>query len=84
MRRSLSTHLTLGAALAAGILLTTLGTEAPTATTPAAGGTTAVQTAPSTTRDDQVDLALTVYNSNIALIRDTREISLPDGIFDLS
>ena len=84
MRRSLSTHLTLGAALAAGILLTTLGTEAPTATTPAAGGTTAVQTAPSTTRDDQVDLALTVYNSNIALIRDTRELSLPDGIFDLS
>ena len=37
-----------------------------------------------TTLDDQVDLALTVYNSNIALIRDTRALSLPEGVFDLS
>ena len=39
---------------------------------------------PSTTLDDQVDLALTVYNSNIALVRDVRELSLPSGVFDLS
>ena len=39
---------------------------------------------PSTTLDDQVDLALTVYNSNIALVRDVRELQLPAGTFDLS
>ena len=39
---------------------------------------------PSTTLDDQVDLALTIYNSNIALVRDVRELSLPTGVFDLS
>ena len=37
-----------------------------------------------TTSADQIDLALTVYNSNIALVRDTRELGLPDGAFDLS
>ncbi len=36
-----------------------------------------------TTLDDQVDLALTVYNSNIALVRDVRQLTLPAGIFDL-
>ncbi len=36
-----------------------------------------------TTLDDQVDLALTIYNSNIALVRDVRQLSLPSGIFDL-
>ncbi len=39
---------------------------------------------PSTTLDDQVDLALTIYNSNIALVRDVRELQLPAGTFDLS
>jgi hypothetical protein len=38
---------------------------------------------PETTIDDQTDLAVTVYNSNIALVRDVRQISVPDGIFDL-
>jgi len=38
---------------------------------------------PGTTLDDQVDLAVTVYNSNIALVRDVRQIRLPDGLFDL-
>ncbi|MBI3404891.1 MAG: DUF4139 domain-containing protein [Acidobacteria bacterium] len=36
-----------------------------------------------TTLDDQVDLAVTVYNSNIALVRDVRQLTLPGGIFDL-
>jgi hypothetical protein len=36
-----------------------------------------------TTRKDQVDLAVTVYNSNLALVRDVRQISLPSGIFPL-
>ena len=36
-----------------------------------------------TTIDDQVDLAVTVYNSDIALVRDTRNLQLPSGNFDL-
>ncbi|MGH9713819.1 MAG: DUF4139 domain-containing protein [Candidatus Acidiferrales bacterium] len=35
----------------------------------------------STTDKDQVDLAVTVYNSNIALVRDVRQIHLPSGQF---
>jgi hypothetical protein len=38
---------------------------------------------PETTMNDQTDLAITVYNSNIALVRDTRELSLPAGEFQL-
>jgi hypothetical protein len=34
-----------------------------------------------TTQKDQVDLNVTVYNSNIALIRDVRQIHLASGIF---
>jgi hypothetical protein len=36
-----------------------------------------------TTLDDQVDLAVTVYNSDIALVRDIRNLRLPRGISDL-
>jgi hypothetical protein len=36
-----------------------------------------------TTMNDQIDLAVTVYNSNIALVRDTREVALPSGDFQL-
>ena len=32
-----------------------------------------------TTVSDQVDLSLTVYNSNLALIRDVRQLTLPTG-----
>jgi hypothetical protein len=42
--------------------------------------------APSQTRstlDDQTDLAVTVYNSDIALVRDVRRLQLPRGTFDL-
>src|SRR5437867_11882135 len=35
------------------------------------------------TLDDQVDLSLTVYNSDIALVRDVRNLQLPRGTFDL-
>jgi hypothetical protein len=44
------------------------------------GGTT---TEPSTTLNDQTDLAVTVYNSNIALVRDVRQLALPSGTFRL-
>ena len=37
-----------------------------------------------TTLNDQVELNITVYNSDIALVRDVRNISLPPGTFDLS
>ena len=32
-----------------------------------------------TTMNDQTDLAVTVYNSSIALVRDMRELTLPSG-----
>ena len=38
----------------------------------------------STTLDDQVDLNVTVYNSDIALVRDVRTLELPPGTSDLS
>jgi hypothetical protein len=37
----------------------------------------------STSLNDQTDLNVTVYNSNIALIRDVRQLSLPGGVFRL-
>jgi hypothetical protein len=37
----------------------------------------------SSTLDDQIDLAVTVYNSDIALVRDVRGLVLPRGNFDL-
>src|SRR5258705_231429 len=36
-----------------------------------------------TSLNDQTDLAVTVYNSNIALVRDVRNLSLPSGLFRL-
>ena len=37
----------------------------------------------STTLTDQTELAVTVYNSNIALVRDVRQLQLPSGTFRL-
>jgi hypothetical protein len=37
----------------------------------------------STSLNDQTDLAVTVYNSNIALVRDVRQLTLPTGSFRL-
>jgi hypothetical protein len=36
-----------------------------------------------TSLNDQTDLAVTVYNSNIALVRDVRQLQLPSGTFRL-
>jgi hypothetical protein len=41
------------------------------------------QTPEETTLEDQVDLAVTVYNSNVALVRDIRELRLASGISEL-
>jgi hypothetical protein len=37
----------------------------------------------STSLNDQTELAVTVYNSNIALVRDVRQIAMPTGSFRL-
>jgi hypothetical protein len=39
--------------------------------------------AATTTEKDQTDLSVTVYNSNVALIRDVRQIPLRAGVFPL-
>lgn len=36
-----------------------------------------------TSLNDQTDLAVTVYNSNVALVRDVRQLQLPTGMFRL-
>src|ERR1700738_3238786 len=36
-----------------------------------------------TTLSDQTDLNVTVYNSNVALVRDVRQLTLPSGTFNL-
>jgi hypothetical protein len=45
--------------------------------------TASAQTPVTTTLDDQTDLAVTVYNSDIALVRDTRNLQLARGTSDL-
>ena len=48
-----------------------------------ATGGRAAQNTESSTLADQKDLAVTVYNSNIALVRDVRRMRLPTGAVDL-
>ncbi|HTL01152.1 MAG TPA: DUF4139 domain-containing protein [Vicinamibacterales bacterium] len=43
----------------------------------------AAQQAGTSTLDDQTELAVTVYNSDIALVRDVRSLDLSRGTFDL-
>ena len=38
---------------------------------------------PTSTASDQTELGLTIYNSDIALVRDVRQLTLPSGDFDL-
>ena len=61
-------------ALSLGAVLIGHGAGRPAAQTPGPG---------STTLDDQVDLGVTVYNSDIALVRDVRDMQLPRGSSDL-
>ena len=42
-----------------------------------------VQGQDTSTLDDQTELAITVYNSDLALVRDVRNVQLPRGTFDL-
>jgi len=68
--------------LAAPVLALAIGTaqhasRALAASPAAAGGQD------TSTLDDQSELALTVYNSDLALVRDVRSLELPRGTFDL-
>jgi hypothetical protein len=48
------------------------------------GNQAAAQTeTPTTTQKDQTDLSITVYNSNLALVRDVRQVHLRAGVFPL-
>ena len=50
---------------------------------PAVSASPAVEQDQTTTLDDQTELAVTVYNSNIALVRDVRNLVLARGTSDL-
>src|SRR6476660_6011037 len=45
--------------------------------------TAAQQTPATTTLDDQAELAVTIYNSDLALVRDVRNIQIARGTSDL-
>jgi hypothetical protein len=72
------------AAVAAILVLLSLAARLSLAR-PAGGGqeTPASPQAGATTQKDQTDLSVTVYNSNIALVRDVRQVRLQSGIFPL-
>ena len=68
----------------AALLVLTLLLHRPLAATPAKQGSTQpAGEAATTTLADQTELALTVYNSNLSLVRDVRQLNLPAGEFVL-
>ena len=84
----MSARTLLSVALVAGALVLarpdahSLFAGAETETTPTVNGSTADQDL-STTLTDQAELSLTVYNSDIALVRDVRNLQLTRGIGNL-
>lgn len=54
-----------------------------TAASPSAAPAPAQDTAATTTLDDQAELAVTIYNSDIALVRDVRNLQIARGTVDL-
>ncbi len=54
--------------------------QAPAAAQPPANGQPGTET---TTLDDQTELAVTIYNSDLALVRDVRNVQIPHGTSDL-
>ncbi|HET9267315.1 MAG TPA: DUF4139 domain-containing protein [Vicinamibacterales bacterium] len=67
--------------LAAPVLALAVGVAHHTSHALAAGPSAGGQD--TSTLDDQSELALTVYNSDLALVRDVRTLQLPRGAFDL-
>jgi hypothetical protein len=66
-----------------GLLLLPLAGRLTTAKAAASGDKANASDAGGTTQKDQTDLSLTVYNSNLALVRDVREIRLQSGVAPL-
>src|SRR4051812_4725746 len=65
-------------------ILIALGALIPASLSPFAPAVKAAAQQPATsTLDDQTELAVTVYNSNLALVRDVRSLDLSRGTFDL-
>jgi hypothetical protein len=71
------------AAIAATVLLLVGIGFSKAQSAPAAEGTQSQSEAPTTTQKDQTDLSITVYNSNLALVRDVRKLTLRSGTFPL-
>lgn len=67
------------ALLGAGALSWTLGAG----TESQAAAPAALNTVPVSREGDQTDVALTVYNENLALVRDVRQVRLPSGVSTL-
>jgi len=84
--KTASLHKLIWAALLAATLLAAPVVIGRFAALQAASGAPTVKSItdqPGTTLDDQLDVAVTVYNSNIALVRDVRQLSLPAGLTSL-
>ncbi len=72
------------AALAAILLLLPLAGKLKAVRAAGANGQNQAKAeAGTTTEKDQTDLSVTVYNSNLALVRDVRQIHLQSGVFPL-
>jgi len=70
--------------LAAASLLSVAGTVATVHGAQARSEDAAAKGQPATTTEkDQTDLSVTVYNSNVALVRDVRQVHLQPGVFPL-
>ena len=82
-RRFIWSGLLAAALLAAPALFVLRTAHAAPASAAAARSSATSNEQPGTTSGDQVDLAVTVYNSNLALVRDVRQINLPTGEFRL-
>ena len=71
-------------ALVAGLSGVGLGEDVPREAKPASNDTqTPNQTTGQSTLDDQRNVAITVYNSNLGLVKDTRSLRLPRGASQL-
>jgi hypothetical protein len=78
MRKAPASRFLLAAVLAA-LLIAVPFPLRPVCASSAAQGSTPANGNITTTFGDQTDLALTVYNSNLSLVRDVRELTLPTG-----
>jgi hypothetical protein len=71
------------AVLAAALLLLPVARQIGAADAAGQGSEKAAKSDAATTQSDQTDLSVTVYNSNLALVRDVRQIHLQSGVFPL-